>query len=364
MGSRGNCNCCDPNCSTFCADVDKPLEVTFTVPYATDGGGPTEQTFGLTNIGSIDGPCSVFQANLACARDTNWSVLEDRTCQSDWPASNPNDDAWAVGTLTGCTQCSGYYPSTYKRYYEETQVFGRTTVWRRLSYVSYFRIEPFGTAGLLRLSYQVSYGEALASTQVIGARNRVKIITITCDNSEGIVTDLSDWVVADAPTLPTPNRCVAATTKLCLTELDTSSLYNGSCDENPTAIAVATIGCTSVPILLQTSVGTPWCNIPPTSIDFIACDFLSSGGTLVNINGQATSGAADRFVETWSAVVDCHDLYDGPIVLTGGPASGTFELPFFGTPAIDAGLGRCEFTGSYGSRLWAVPETISVVLSH
>lgn len=359
--SPGNPCCANPDCETACTGEDTPLSVTLTLPWSLDGTAPTEQTFTLVNRGLIDGPCSKYQANIECGEETDWFVLEDRSCVSDWPASNVNDTVYAVGTGQGCLSCSGYFPATQTLYYEEQQLYGRTTTWRKLSYSARFSIEPLGTDGSLRLRFGANYGESLARTYVLGARNRVKIVTITCTNGQipnGIVTDLTDWIVADEPVLPDPSRCVRTRAVLCGEGV--SAFFAGSCSESQESIGTFQYGCNTSSIDLRTSVGEPWCNEGPFGDDIVGCDFIL-GPFLYNINGQAESGGGDRFGWEWSAIIDCHDLFTtDPIVLTGGPVSGVVTLPFAGTPSISLGPATCTWSGSYGSRSWSVPTTISV----
>ena len=365
--SPGNPCCANPDCETACTGEDTPLSVTLTLPWSLDGTTPTEQTFTLVNRGLIDGPCSKYQAGIDCGAEVNWSILEDRSCVSDWPASNINDTAWAVGVTTGCTTCSGYTPSSYKRWYEETQQSGRVTVWVKKSYSGTISLEPYGTDGLIRVRFGVTYGEAGAISQVQGARNRVKIVTITCVGNTGTVSSVSDWIEADEPVLPDPIKCVttSAAKGACSTTQETVTPYDqGSCTETSLEIDTATIVCTSVPIVLRNAIGVQWCNASPTAFDMNGCDFPSASGTLISINGPASSSGGVLFVQEWTAIVDCHELYGGAIVLSGGPVSGTVTYPFVGSPAIDSGLGVCTYTGAYGSRTWSVPTTISVVINH
>jgi hypothetical protein len=328
MGGLGKCCCTD--CGSACDDVDIPVSVTLTPPYAEYGGSAVEGTFDLTNlggglsdIGDIE-ICDRYRADLGCTADADWRVVSDVSTETDWPASNPNDAAYAVGQSAGCTQCNGYYPSESTGYYEESKYYSRTTRYLRQAFTSQLRIDPLGTAGFLRISYSMTAIACGGLSYCYAAKNRVKIVTIACNNDgTGVVTANEGWFEADTPTIPMPPLCITRQGVPCVGAGDPSDLYLGACTETSETIGTSTSGCYSIPFALRSAVGQPWCNaVPFDPVNF--CSYNNITGITQELNGAATSNCGVVFSSIWSLIIDCHDLYDDPLVLSRTGGGGTY----------------------------------------
>ncbi len=101
MGAIGTC-CCDPNCVDACEGVLPPTSVTLFPPFSLTGDEFELVEWDLTPIVDTDSACDTYQTSLVCAAETSWTMLRDIYCESDWPASNANDTAFALGTTHGC----------------------------------------------------------------------------------------------------------------------------------------------------------------------------------------------------------------------------------------------------------------------
>jgi len=324
--------------------------------------------------------------NPPCYMNSTWTEIFDVSCVSPWPSSNANDTAFAVGTSQFCRYCSGYGAPgvNYSVAWEEYQIANRAKQWARYYWNYRFVIAPTGAGGQLRVTLDITYGLYAAFSTVAAGRNRVKIANIDClptpesgSTWTGTVTSIDGWIYAPAiDSLIEPRRCVDEASPGCPSEKDAEFL--GSCDEYQESVGtqrrfLANGTCVDGDVLIYRVEGEKFCNLAPGTSEGVTefCYFfpLATNG-IVNVSGASSSGDLQvAAYKQWTALVDCDDLYSGPITLNLiGP---TFPGEIFeiatgpGTPFVQQvylGL-PCVFpTGPYAYQ-FSIPNTIQVTIA-
>jgi len=373
-------NPCPCDCVTACASVEIPISVTLVPPFSFPPADPLDPvTWGLsaTTTGSV---CDLYQTSLVCAGDPDWLVLRDATCVGAWPASNPRDTSLALGTAQDCQPCGYSLRSPTRIAYDEYVTGGRAVTKQKKSYTPKLTISSISNTDLLRIELRITYGELLAYSEKLFLKNRVKIVTIECDpGPSGVVTDVAGWFEADTPSLGEPRFCFPPGFTFCGVSQGNDTAYGGNCDESDIEVGTNTEGCGTFPVYKSNRTADPWCNInlgtPPA--DFEICSYLGFNQAFIFYLFPLAGIVTRTFEVIWFAEVKCTELYDGPIVLSGGPPSGEITLCY--QTILDPN-GLCSGGSAvYGDeplpvgcvdafpplrRVFAVPPTVTVTVNH
>jgi len=353
-----------------CSSVDIPLSVTLIPPYSINASPPAETTWDLTDS-VTNTVCESYRADGACTSQTNFTTLRDRICRNNWPAFNANDAKYTVGAVVpdpACGSCgSAPPPATVTISYEEQQESSRRVRKQKKSYTPSFSLSHIDP-NFIHVRLQVVFGEAIANSVIRGVRNRITFATYACPSA--VVSSNTGWLYAPEPIFPDPRMCFFLGQTFCDGALTPNTYFEGSCDL-VTSVAGSESICTSLPVYFETKIAESTCNIQVPFADqvppIILCTYVTSLGVFT-LQGQSSARLSENvFSVIWSATVPCADLYAGPIVLTGGPPSGSITVSDFdllGNPIYgDEAEPGCTDSITPIRRIWTVPTTISVTIN-
>lgn len=361
----------DPCCRPFlCADNCDTVPVPATVSGTVPGEGSVTWSYpGNANPFSCD-----YELNK-CYYDSGWTVYEVGECVSPWPPINSNNTRYAVGTQQACVQCDNTGTYDYTLWFEEFQVGNRVKSWYRRYWKYRVLIAPYGTDGTLRIELRITYGYCYASSIIVGARNRMKEVSIDCNPPPsgplaGVVTALSSWQYP-ATDLNTrvPAMCVDVAVAGCFSE--TTATADQTCWESDALAGTHRVFstsfgddiCTDNSVYLRIKEADTICN----DGGFSVCIFypLLIAFSLDGSN-RSQCVSADK---TWVKYIHCDDLYAGGITLDlmGGSVGGSISfVPSRSNPAL-VNLGSysldCEFTHTPDTLTMTIPSTITLTFA-
>lgn len=373
-------SCCDGiDCPSNCTTVAPPVSVTIN---ATPGESTATKSFPVTTD-----PFSCHYYLQWCFAEAGWAVHEEGSCVSPWPTTNANDTRYAVGTPQTCVACAEPYapPLDYSLWYDEWQVANRVKSWVRKYWEYELKIDPYSTAGLIKITLSIRYNLCSARAQHIGIRNRLRRVDIDCTPQPnppqsqwyGVVTALSDWYYPADLTLPEPEKCVDISISGCFSE--TTPVNNYACSTTNTVIGQArgyvyhfgVPTCVDYDVHTTRYVAAGGCRATDLE-NYQSCyfanvdDILEFGWYIHPVHVFFCGGNIHK---QWAKVISCADLYSGPIVLDlVGDSVGGEIVQLFGRsePALRNLVLRttdCEFTHSTVNIVHIVPDTITVTFT-